>query len=96
MNGEDGNKNNEQGPEVHPAPDVSEFANTYVAFSKALNKSMLDSGLAMLDAEHQIELFRIWYIDKTDREILKSGINLYEDGDDEDDDKPDWYANGQD
>lgn len=93
MNGEDG-KDNEQGLEVHPAPDVTEFANTYVSFSKALNKSMQDNELAPLGSEHQIELFRIWYIDKTDREILKSGINLYED-DEKDDDAPDWYANDQ-
>lgn len=85
MSGEDGNSDSE--PEVHPAPDVIEFANTFVSFRVALNKALLEQDSIKLNAEQEIELFRIWYIDKTDRAILKA-TSL-----DPDDPNTDWFAN---
>ena len=87
MSGEDGKKDHEL--EIHPAPDVTEFANTFVAFREAITKALTDGNHTQLNSEQEIELFRIWYMDRTDREILKASL------DDNNNDNEKWFRNGE-
>ena len=88
MNGEDGKNDNDQEPEIHQNPGYNDFIVTFIEFRKALKEAHKDTGLKELEPINEIELFRTWFLAKTERDFLKVELEgrIPNDDDDDDDD----------